>query len=63
LKRICIKYTQNPKLLAELLETGDKILVSEKEIEGLNYILVYDIQIRIGKETKKLDQTLVIQIN
>jgi hypothetical protein len=43
--------------------TGDKIIVSEKEIEGLNYILVYDIQIRIGKETKKLDQTLVIQIN
>ncbi len=43
--------------------TGDKIIVTEKEIEGLNYILVYDIQIRIGKETKKLDQTLVIQIN
>ncbi len=43
--------------------TGDKIIVSEKEIDGLNYILVYDIQIRIGKETKKLDQTLVIQIN
>jgi hypothetical protein len=43
--------------------TGSRIIVNEKEIETLNYILVYDLVIRIGKETKKLDQTLVIQIN
>jgi len=42
---------------------GNKIQIGDKEIDGLNYVLVYDILIRLGKETKKLDQTLVIQIN
>jgi hypothetical protein len=43
--------------------SGSSILVNDKEQENLNYILVYDIIIRAGKETKKLDQTLMIQIN
>jgi hypothetical protein len=55
-KKIGSENTVNPI-------TGSHIIVNEKEIETINYILVYDLVIRIGKETKKLDQTLVIQIN
>lgn len=43
-------------------QLGKQINLSEAEVDGLKYLIIYQVEVRAGNETKMLEQPIIIQI-